>query len=113
MVTNTDGGRLQTKAPPTRPPWQWPPLADHRASQRCHALSNPMENHFAEMVKSIASQTPNPRPAARVGWNNRSQTVALKAHKKAAEDAFLWTTRESRGGGAGRTAKQLFVNTIK
>src|SRR6218665_2791169 len=112
MVTNTDGGRLQTKAPPTRPPWQWPPLADHRASQRCHALTNRMASHFAEMVESIASQTPNPRPAARVGGNNRSQTVALKAHKKAAEAAFLWTTRESRGGGAARNGQAVGGNTV-
>src|SRR6218665_2033267 len=72
-----------------------------------------MASSFAEMVESIASQTPNPRPAARVGGNNRSQTVALKAHKKAAEAAFLWTTRESgttSGGCAARTGQVLDGN---
>src|SRR6218665_795531 len=70
------------------------------------------------MVESIASQTPNPRPAARVGGENRSQTGGVeargaKSEKKSGRSRFLWTTRESGTSGcAARTGQVLGGNTV-
>src|SRR6218665_1984292 len=60
----------------------------------------------------LKPQTPNPRPAARVGGNKRSETEALKGHKKTDEGAFLLTTRGSRDGCAARTGQVLGGNTV-
>src|SRR6218665_3554993 len=101
--------------------WRWPAGwprkgIPRQAARRCHGICCPIAWQ-ATLPRCLSRshlkpQTPNPRPAARVGGNNRSQTVALKPHKKAAEAAFLWTTRESRGGCAARTGQVLGGNTV-
>src|SRR6218665_3199570 len=67
MVTNTDGARPQTKAPPTRPPWQWPPLADHRVSQGCHAVL--VSRHRSDVV---GCAQPSERSARRIACPYRA-----------------------------------------
>src|SRR6218665_3922075 len=94
MVTNTDGGRPQTKAPPTRPPGQWPPLADPRVSQRCHAvLVSPHRSDVvgcAQPIPSVLASDATPRCASMASADRQMIGDATLVHCTIDTTPHLW-----------------------